>query len=62
MTKRDENPTPEKPQLPKSSFADLDKLRLSVSSTVLGGTAEILSKALRASLRSKNSFGSIRTK
>jgi hypothetical protein len=44
MTKRDENPTPEKPQLPKSIFADLDKLRLSVSSTVLGGTAEILSK------------------
>ena len=27
-----------------SIFADLDKLRLSVSSTVLGGSVEILSK------------------
>jgi hypothetical protein len=44
MTKLDENPTTDKQQLPKSIFADLDKLRLSVSSTVLGGTAQILSK------------------
>jgi len=34
----------ELPIKPQSIFADLEKLRLSVSSTVLGGTAEILSK------------------
>jgi len=45
MTTRDENPTPaDNQQAPKSIFADLEKLRLSVSSTVLGGSAEILSK------------------
>jgi hypothetical protein len=44
MTKLDENPTPDSQRAPKSIFADLDKLRLSVSSTVLGGSVEILSK------------------
>jgi hypothetical protein len=44
MTKLDENPIPDKQEPPKSIFADLDQLRLSVSSTLLGGTTEILSK------------------
>jgi hypothetical protein len=44
MTKLDKNPTPDNQQAPKSIFADLEKLRLAVSSSVLGGSAEILSK------------------
>jgi hypothetical protein len=44
MITQDENPAPATQRVPKSIFADLEKLRLSVSSTVLGGTTEILSK------------------
>ncbi|MGY3584568.1 hypothetical protein ACVIGB_006374 [Bradyrhizobium sp. USDA 4341] len=44
MTTRNEDLTLTTQPAAQSIFADLDKLRLSVSSTVLGGTAEILSK------------------